>query len=284
MRHAALSALILIASIAVARADDRASDVSIPMVAGDGEHLNLAGRVCRPAGDGPSRVVVINHGSPVSASARPRMELTECDAEATQWFTRRGYVVVYALRRGYGDSDGDWAEGYGHCSDPDFVRAGLSSARDIAAIVRYALALPYARHDGAVVIGQSAGGWGTIAYASQTPKDVAAFVVMAGGRGGHADGEANENCQPGRLVQAAGRFGATARLPMLWIYALNDSFFDPSLASAMHDAFTRAGGNAQFIQPPPFGDDGHHLFFGDGGPAVWGAPVAAYLARMGATP
>lgn len=59
----------------------------------------------------------------------------------------------------------------------------------------------------AVVVGQSAGGWGTIAYAGAQHPNVAAFVVMADGRGGHRDFRANNNCRPDLLANAAGRFG-----------------------------------------------------------------------------
>ena len=40
-----------------------------------------------PATPGPARLVVIVHGSPPLASARPGMTLTSCGAEAVRWFT-----------------------------------------------------------------------------------------------------------------------------------------------------------------------------------------------------
>jgi hypothetical protein len=67
---------------------------------------------------------------------------------------------------------------------------------------------------------------------------------------------------------------------MLWIYTANDSYFAPALAKQMYDAFTAAGGRAEFLQLPPFGADGHQLFFSNGGSAIWGPPMESYLARM----
>jgi dienelactone hydrolase len=157
------------------------------------------------------------------------------------------------------------------------VHAGLETARDIDAVVAFATALPFVRDTDAIVVGQSAGGWGTIAYAAIPHPKVSAFVVMAGGRGGHEHDVANANCRPELLVAAAGRFGATARTPMLWIYAANDSYFAPELARAMWRAFTAAGGRADLEQPGPFGADGHRLFFGPGGSAVWGPMLEKYL-------
>ena len=254
--------------------------VSVPVTDAAGQVTQLQTRVCRPAGDAPARLVVINHGSPPNAAARPRMQLGRCREEAAQWFLQRGYVVAFPLRRGYGATGGAWAETYGGCRQPDYVRAGLETARDINAAVDTVTALPSVRPDGVVVVGQSAGGWGTIAYDSLPHPRVAALIVMAGGRGGHEDNIPNENCRPDLLVEAAGHFGATAATPMLWVYAANDSFFAPTIARGLYQSFTAAGGKADFEQPGPYDGDGHGLFFGPGGSATWGPMVDAYLSRQ----
>ncbi len=250
---------------------------SVPVTDATGQTVQLQARVCRPAGDAPGRLVVINHGLPPSAAARSRMQLGSCGQEAAWWFLKRGYVVAFALRRGYGATGGAWAEGSDNCADADYARAGLETARDINAVVDYATVLPFVRPDGAVVVGQSAGGWGAIAYDSQPHPKVAAFVVMAGGHQGDVP---NRNCHPERLADAAGRYGATAATPMLWVYAANDSYFAPSIAAAMHDAFVAAGGKADLEQPGPYDEDGHRLFFGPEGAAIWGPMVERYLAQQ----
>jgi pimeloyl-ACP methyl ester carboxylesterase len=164
---------------AAASAGVREQTYSIPVA--DGRRLvQLHARLCRPSSDAPARLVVINHGSPRGAANRPRMQLGRCDSEAALWFLSRGYVVAFALRRGYGETGGGWAEDYGSCSNPDYVHAGIETARDIDAVVEYATALPFVKAEDAVVVGQSAGGWGTIAYASLPHAKVSAFVVMAG--------------------------------------------------------------------------------------------------------
>src|SRR5260370_26486159 len=141
-------------------------------------------RVCRPAGEAAGRVVVIAHGSPPSADARPGMNPLACDSEAARWFLERGFVVIAAMRRGYGATGGYWVEGSGKCPDVDYARSGLETARDIAATVDYAAALPFARPQGIVLVGQSAGGWGAIAYNAMPHPRVTAIVNMAGGRRG----------------------------------------------------------------------------------------------------
>jgi pimeloyl-ACP methyl ester carboxylesterase len=255
----------------------------VPMRDGNGvEHL-LYTRICRPPGDAPARVVLINHGSPPNPSARPGMLPMSCDIEPVQWFLARGYMVVQGMRRGYGPTGGAWAEGYGSaCSADGYADAGRSSVRDIEALVAYATALPYARPNGVVVVGHSAGAWATVAYDSRPHPKVVAMVSMAGGRGGHEHNVPHENCRPDELERAAGRYGATATTPMLWIYAANDSFFSPEIAAAMYAAFTQAGGKAELDQVAAFGSDGHMLFIRNGGSAIWGPLMARYLAeRLG---
>jgi dienelactone hydrolase len=183
------------------------------------------------------------------------------------------------LRRGYGETGGTWAEDQFGCGHPDFVHGGLETAVDMDAAIDFLTRLPEVKPQDAIVVGQSAGGWGAIAYASEPHPKVAAFVVMAGGRGGHRDNRPRNNCRPDLLADAAGHFGKTARTPMLWIYTQNDSYFAPPIANAMYRAFTSAGGIAEFAQPGPYGTDGHRLFFGPGGSAVWGPLVERYLAQ-----
>lgn len=250
----------------------------VPVVDAAGTTRMMLARVCRPDAAGPLPVAVINHGSPVTPGLRRDMRPASCDSEPARWFLARGYVVVFPLRRGFGGSSGAVAESSGPCESPDYVRAGLESARDVAAAVQYATALPYARPDGAVVVGQSLGGWATLAYAAGPHPRVAGLIDMAGGRGGHALADGGGNCRPDLLVAAAAVFGRTARMPMLWVYADNDSFFPPSLARAMFSAFTEAGGRAALAQPSFPGSDGHALFYAEGGSRVWGPLVDAYLA------
>jgi dienelactone hydrolase len=274
-----LVALLTLAVIGCAQAQQlREENTLIPVLHGGQVLAQLHARICRPAGEAAARLVVINHGSPPNGEqGRSQMQLGRCDAEAARWFLERNFVVIFALRRGYGETGGNWAEGIGRCDHPDYVEAGLQSARDIDAIVAYGTRLPNVRADDAVVVGQSAGGWGTIAYAAAMHPKVSAFVVMAGGRGGHANNVPNRNCRADLLVEAARQYGATARTPMLWIYTANDSYFAPALARALWQAFTAAGGKADLRQLEAFGEDGHHLFFGAGGSAVWGPLVASYL-------
>ena len=257
--------------------------LQIPIDDGQGQSIAMQGRLCRPAGVKNPQLVIINHGSPPSSKDRPGMELISCTSEAVRWFVKRRYAVVVVLRLGYGATGGPWTEGYDGCANADYFKAGLETARQINAIVDYATKLPNVKPTDVIVVGQSAGGWGTIAYNSLPHPSVSAFINMAGGRGGHYQDKPNNNCQSQNLVTASGQYGKTSRVPMLWIYARNDTFFAPSIADAMYKSFIDAGGKAQLIHPDKYGHDGHHLFLGAGGSEIWGPLVENYLSQVKAT-
>jgi dienelactone hydrolase len=286
-RTIGLVVLVALAALPVGAADAATqytqTPLSIPMTDAQGQSHHLAGRLCVPNNaTGKSRLVVINHGSPAVASDRPNMALGSCDSEPAQWFLSRGFAVIYALRRGYGATGGEWAENYGHCDNPDYVKAGLESARDVNAIVDYATRLPQVRPDGAVVAGVSAGGWATDAYNSLPHPKVIAMINMAGGRGGRHNDVPNNNCTPAALARAASVFGKTATTPMIWIYAQNDTFFRPDIAGAMYAGFTAGGARVEFHAVGPSGNEGLYLWSANGGSVVWGPLVEKYLQSRGA--
>ena len=244
----------------------------------DGSVLQL--RLCPAPGAGDHPLALINHGAQSRPEIRVQLVPQPCEAEPVRWFNQRGYTVALPLRRGHGASTGDWVEGFGPCEDPDFLRVGRETARDIQAALNALLGTPGILPTGAIVLGESAGGWGSIALASQRPAGVAAVINVAGGRGGWAGGRARTNCAAARLVENVAVFGATARLPMLWLYAGNDSFFGPVLAGGLFKSFTRAGGQAEMTMLPPWEQDGHYFFFGDGGSRLWGPRVEDFLASL----
>jgi dienelactone hydrolase len=242
-----------------------------------GSRLMLS-TVMRPPGEARHRLVVINHGSPALASQRPVMGRQRYIA-LSSWFVARDYVVVLPLRRGYGETSGRWAEGYGACEHPDYIDAGLHGAADIKAAIDYMHAQPFVDPDHTLVVGHSAGGWATIALSSLNPRGVSGMINFAGGRGGHQPLENGRlgNCVPDALVTAAGKYGATAHVPMLWIYAQNDSFFAPELAHRMAEAYDGAGGKATYRAVGAFGEDGHMLAESSGGVAIWQPLVFDFL-------
>lgn len=232
--------------------------------------------VFKPEGGGPFPIVVLSHGSPRDAAER-RLEGRQRMVAQSLEFVRMGFAVLVPTRRGYGNSEGEWAEAYGPCSDPDYYKAGLESARDLRATVDAARSLPWADTNRIVLAGQSAGGFGSVAAASLPLKGLLGVINFAGGRGSLAP---DEVCGESRLIEAMSRYGAAARVPELWIYSVNDRFFPPALAHRMYEAFVHAGGAAEFVQAPANGIDGHAYF----ATAMddWAPRVARFLKRIGA--
>ena len=112
---------------------------------------------------------------------------------------------------------------------------------------------------------------------SQNLPAVRAIITFAAGRGGRVDGKPNNNCAPDKLVAATAELGRTARAPMLWIYIENDTFFGPALSKRMHEAFTTAGGKADYHLLPPFGTEGHFLIGSADAIPIWSPLVAKLL-------
>jgi pimeloyl-ACP methyl ester carboxylesterase len=169
--------------------------------------------------------------------------------------------------------------GVGNCSDANFRDAGLAIASLDMWIIDYMSTLPFIKRDNVIVVGQSGGGWGAIALASQNPSSVRAIIGFEAGRGGHFNGKPNNNCAPDRLVEAVAQFGRTARIPMLWIYVHNDSYFGPDLSMRMASAFQAAGGNVEYHLLSDFGEDGHFFIDSPDAVRIWSPLVSDFLKR-----
>ena len=241
--------------------------------------------VVRPVGPGPFPLAVMNHGVSLDSRDRSFFPLVEF-RDAAMWFAQRGYMVVAPSGSGYGATALDTPDRglfsvfyskIGTCETPNFRDAGLAVALLDKWIIDYMTDQKHAVTDSSIVIGQSAGGWAAIALSSQNLPSVKALVVFAGGRGGRVGGKPNNNCAPDKLVDTSGEFGRLARTPMLWIYIENDTFFGPALSKRMHDAYTAAGGHAEYHLMPPFGDDGHFFINSPEAIPLWSPLVSKFL-------
>jgi dienelactone hydrolase len=212
----------------------------------------------RPPGDGPFRLAVIAHASTQNVLRRAQMPQPEYRALAS-WLVARGFAVLVPERPGHGATGGKYLEDQGGCDEADYISAGRATADEIAAAVGLVRKQDFIRQDGIVVIGHSAGAWGALALASESPRDVAAIIAFAPGRGGHANDLPNQVCAPHTLMSAAAEFGKAARVPVTWLVAANDSYFSPTLSKQLADAFRGAGGKVEFRMLAASGSEGHWL-------------------------
>ena len=247
--------------------------------------LPMLAYLVRPVGAGPFPLVIMNHGVSLDPKERSFFPLVEF-RDAAHWFAHRGYMVIAPAGSGYGGAAldlpdlgvyGVFFSAIGNCENPNFRAPGLATATVDNWIVDYMTSQKLIVPDNVIVVGQSAGGWGAIALSSLNPASVRAIITFAAGRGGHVDGKPNNNCAPDKLVAATGEFGRTSRVPMLWIYSSNDTYFGPELSKQMHEAFTVAGGKAEYHMLPPFGTDGHFLIDSPDAVPMWAPLVSEFL-------
>jgi dienelactone hydrolase len=212
----------------------------------------------RPPGEGPFRLALIAHATTQNVLRRAQMPQPEYRALAAH-LVARGFAVLVPERLGHGATGGDYLEDQGGCDEADYAKSGRATADQIVKALDYVRTQPFIRKDGAVVVGHSAGAWGALPLASEDPKTLAAIVVFAPGRGGHANDFENRICAPHSLLTAAAAFGKDARVPVTWLVAANDTYFAPEFSKKLADAFRAGGGKADFRALPMFGSEGHWL-------------------------
>lgn len=213
----------------------------------------------RPVGKGPFRLAVIAHASTQNRLARAQMPQPDYAALASV-LVSRGFAVLVPQRLGHGKTGGPYLEDQEGCDNAEYAMSARSTAEAITTALTFMRTQPFVRKDASVIVGHSAGGWGALALADQSPKSTSAIIVFAPGRGGRADDRAGNICAPEKLIAAATEFGEDAKVPVTWLVAENDSYFPPEFSKRMADAFIEAGdGKVDFRVLPAFGKEGHWL-------------------------
>lgn len=251
------------------------------MPSGD-KNVPMRATVFRPEDELPGQttrrpLVVINHGTDEATRLAVAMPVYYW---MSRWFVERGYVVVLPQRRGHGATGGPLAEAIGNCANPDHYASGNVAADDIEAAIEYMTAQPFVARDGAVVVGVSTGGWASLAVSARNLPQVQAIVNFAGGRGGHAYGQANAICGKAQLLAAARSYASLSREPTIWFYAKNDSYFGPKLAESLAQVWSGAGGSVEEHIFPAYGDEGHRLADDRQGWDIWGPSLESFLTRI----
>jgi dienelactone hydrolase len=263
------------AAPAIPRTDIERKPMRLLAIFEGGAATELEALLVKPAAEARYPLALITHGSPRQSQARRRMSAAQMSFQAEE-LARRGYVAVVVMRRGYGTSEGSFYESSGRCDAADHERAARESARDLRAALRALASHPQVDATRTIVIGQSAGGIGTVALAADPPPGLQAVVNFAGGRGSRAP---NEICREDRLIEAYAAFGKAARVPSLWIYTENDHYFGPELARRMFAAYREQGGVGELRLLPAFAEDGHALFARRGGVPQWRPVLDAFLRK-----
>lgn len=261
-------------------ADLREEVVRIPLrdATADEKDFPLAGTLYQPQGSGPFPVVVVNHGAPLRRADRDAMGRYRLIPQTRAWVDR-GFAVLVPMRRGYGASPGSVADSNGGCESPQYARSGRESARDVLSAVDYIRTRPTLDASRVVLLGQSAGGFAVLAAAAQSPPGVLAVLNFAGGRGGN--GTDGRHCAIAAMAETIAGYAATTRVPVLWLYSVNDKYFGPEASRAWFDAFEHAGGRGRHVLNPPIGEDGHLLYYKPEAIPAWSAATLQFFREFG---
>lgn len=224
----------------------------------------------RPARPGPPPALLFNHGSTGDGRNVAVRRRTIAPAVVADWFTERGWMVLFPQRRGRGKSGGAYGEGLaadgsGYTCDIAIATLGFErAADDMEAVVRHLQSRPDVDQRRLVISGVSRGGILAIAYAGMRPNLFAGAINFNGGwLGRHCENHAIVN--PALFAR-----GATAGVPTLWLHGSRDQYYSIAHCRANFDRFRAAGGTGQFVAAPM----GHALLFK---PALWTDYVERYL-------
>lgn len=261
-------------------ADMREEIVRIPLWQASSEEINqaLISTLFQPPGAGPFPVIVLSHGAPGKAADRQVMGRYRLLPQIMA-LMQRGYAVLVPMRRGYGATGGTYAESFGNCFDAKFEKTGEQSARDLRSAVAFIRSRPELDANRVVLMGQSAGGFASLAAGSLQLPGVVALLNFAGGRGGN--GINGLPCSPDAMAGVLAAYARTSKVPALWLYAQNDLYFGPASVSKRHQAYQAAGGNATLVTVAPHGADGHLLFYTQTGQAIWTTELDRFFAAHG---
>ncbi len=222
----------------------------------------------KPDGDGPFPIVIINHGK---AAGDPKFQARYRPNSAVRFFLQRGYAVVVPMRQGFSKSTGNYISG--GCN---VLSNGLLQAEDAKAVLDWIVIQPWADKERMLVLGQSHGGWTTLALGSVGYPGVKGLVNFAGGL-------RQENCPgwEGTLARAAGDLGKTTKSPSIWFYGDNDSYFPPRLFKSMFEQYKTGGSDAELVEFGNFGSDAHSMFGSRSGQSIWQPKLTVFMQRLG---
>jgi dienelactone hydrolase len=254
--------------------------VTVKNIYGREETRSIAITVFKPTGQGPFPLVIVNHGrAPADRRAQQGRQRFE---PLARYLVNKGFVVLVPTRLGYGDTYGDFdPEDHGGCSVMRVEPVSTAASDQVLATLQLARTLPYVDASRWVAMGQSVGGFTTVAVAWRHPPGLVGAINFAGGAGGDPQNRPGQPCSPVQIERLWRANAGTAQVPMLWLYWENDKYWGAEVPKRWHQAFTEGGGKAEMHTLPAVGSDGHTGIGNDMN--GWVPLVEAYLARIGFT-
>lgn len=279
-----LAATGLVSTQVAAQAEDVAN-VMLPVHV-NGSLVSMSVQYFKPPGDGPFPVVIHLHGRATNRAERAAMRHAVPPSHV-RWWLAQGVAVVAPIRVGYGvtggpdieDTGARWRAGT--CTgEPQFARVAWA-ARDSAAIAhKWVMEQPWARKDRIVVEGYSLGGLAAVAVGGLGLPGVKGVINFSGGTAANPIDAPGRSCRPEVMSDAYRVLGQQSRVPGLWLYAENDSYWGREAPRAWHEAFRAGGGDADLLVTGPVeGGEGHWLMMR--GSQLWAGRVGSFVRRVG---
>ena len=185
--------------------------------------LTLVGYLYRPKGAGPSPTLVWNHGSEPNPGGGPQFD------SVAAIFVPAGYAVLAPLRRGHGDSQGDYIQdriaaafresGAAQAERLMVQLMGSEQLSDQLAGLAYAKSLPFVDTTRLIVAGCSYGGIETLLAAERGAGFRAAMAISPAALSWRGHRVLQE-----RLLEAVRRI----EIPVLLIQPPNDASLEPA--------------------------------------------------------
>ena len=256
------------------RLDERAST---PFVE-NGAAVELEVVIFKPFGPGPFPTVMFNHGSTGDGSDPSLFTVTSVSEPVAKFFTDGGWMVAFPQRRGRGQSDGLYDEGFNadrtfYSCQKDITLAGAERAvDDLDAAVDWLRNRTDVDTTRMLAAGASRGGVLSLVHLARRPDVYLGAINFVGGWLGEGCGDYVD------VNQTLFVSGAAFPGDSLWLYANNDSFYSVAHSQANFNAFTNAGGLGTFnVYTRAAGLNGHFL---TNDPPLWGPDVDAYIATL----
>jgi dienelactone hydrolase len=272
MRPSGIAAFVIALSIGcgVAAADEFVFEPTFLRGTLDNRAVRLEALVVKRVGETERLpVALITHGKPASANEMLDWKAEDLSGPARD-FARRGWLAVVVMRRGFGQSDGPMPAPVS-CASTGFVERLNADADDLQLAIEAIVKRPDADPDRVIAIGGSAGGAAVVALAARNPKNLRGAISVSGGLRMLECPKENE------LVKAFTEYGVSSRVPSIWLYAKNDTFFGPELVTRLHSGFLDGGGDVKLVHFDKIGEDGHSMFGSATGRLRWLTEVDSFL-------
>jgi dienelactone hydrolase len=181
----------------------------------------------------------------------------------SEYFVSKGFAVILPTRIGYGVSGGPDADYSGACGNKNYLEARKVAIDQSKQVLNHVFDFSYIDRTKGIVVGQSVGGFTTIGLSAENISGLKGAINFAGGDGGDPIKSAEKPCGDYLIKGTFAKYGASNKVPTLWLYSVNDKFWGEQLPKDWFAAFQKAGGKGQFISLPAYKEDGHSIFRGD---------------------